>query len=55
MVLADADEVHPDPVGQLGLGHDVAEDAGLGLGPAGGVGSDIAEGVEAELDGCLDE
>ena len=51
VVLADAEEVDADPVGQLRLGDDVAEDAGLGQRPAVRVHGDVAEGVEAQLDG----
>jgi hypothetical protein len=51
MVLADAEEVYADAVGQLGLGDDIAEDVGLGTGAAVGVHGDVAEGVEAQLDG----
>ena len=50
VVLADAEGVHAHPVGQLGLGDDVAEDLGVGLGAAVGVHGDVAEGVEAQLD-----
>ena len=50
VVLADAEEVHADAVGQLGLGDDVAEDLGVGYQAAVGVGGDVAEGVEAQLD-----
>ncbi len=52
VVLADAEEVHAQLVGQLRLGDDVAEDLGVGLGSAVGVDGDVAEGVETHLDGC---
>ena len=51
VVLADAEEVHADPVGQLGLGDDVAEDPRVGQQAAVGVRGDVAEGVEAQFDG----
>jgi hypothetical protein len=50
VVLADADEGDAEPVGQLGLGDDVAEDLGLVQRAAGTVDGDVAEGVEAEFD-----
>ena len=51
VVLADADEVDADLVGQLGFGDDVAEDLGVRPRAAVGVEGDVAEGVEAQLDG----
>ena len=51
VVLADAEKVYADPVGQLGLGDDVAKDLGLGLGPAVLVRGDVAEGVDTQIDG----
>nr|BFF16017.1 hypothetical protein GCM10025699_73200 [Microbacterium flavescens] len=57
MVLADADEVESDAIGEDGLLDEVAD--GLGVGDqrsgavaAGGALGDVAEGVEAELEGC---
>ena len=50
VVLADADEVDADLVGQLGFGDDVAEDPGVGAEAAVGVEGHVAEGVEAQLD-----
>ena len=52
MVLAHAEEVHADPVGQLGFGNDVPEDARMGQKAATGVRGDVAEGVQAQFDGC---
>ena len=51
VVLAHAEEVDADLVGQLGLRDDVAEDLGVRLGAAVGVDGDVAEGVEAEFEG----
>jgi hypothetical protein len=51
MMLAHAEEVDPQAVSQLGLGDDVAEDLGVGFEAAVGVDGDVAEGVQAELDG----
>ena len=50
VVLADAEEVHADPVGQLGFGDDVPEDARVRQESAFGVQGDVAEGVQAEFD-----
>ena len=50
MVLADAEEVHAQPVGQLGLGDHVAEDLRVREEAAVGVRGHVAEGVEAQLD-----
>ena len=50
VVLADADEVDAELVGELGLGDDVAEDLGVRQRAAVGVEGDVAEGVEAEFD-----
>jgi hypothetical protein len=52
VVLADAEDVEPGLVGELGGG----EDLGIALGhgnraPAVRVGRDVAEGVEAEFQG----
>ena len=56
VVLADAEEVDAELVGQLGFGEDVAEDLGLGQRAAVGGKRHVAEGVEAHLGGrhgCL--
>jgi hypothetical protein len=50
VVLANAEEGEADLVGQHGLVDDVAQDLCLGERAAVGVGGDIAEGVQAELD-----
>ena len=52
VVLAHAEEVHADPVGQLGFGDDVAEDTCLWLESTFGVRGDVAEGIQAEFDVC---
>ncbi len=52
MVLAHAEEVHAEPVGQLGFGDDVPEDARVGQETAFGVRGDVAEGIQAQFDGC---
>jgi hypothetical protein len=46
VVLADPEEIHADPVGQLGFGNDVPEDRGVGQEPAFGICGDVAEGVQ---------
>jgi hypothetical protein len=51
VVLADAEEVHPQIVGQCGLGYHVAEDLRVREKAAVGTGADVAERVEAQLDG----
>ena len=51
VVLADAEEVHADLVGQLGFGEHVAEDSGLEARATVGGDGDVAEGVEAQVDG----
>jgi hypothetical protein len=51
-MLANAEEIHADPVGQLGFGDDVAEDVCLRLESTFGVRGDVAEGIQAELDIC---
>jgi hypothetical protein len=50
-VLANAEEIHAHPVRQLRLGDDVAEHARLRQRPALRVHGNVAEGVEAHLDG----
>jgi hypothetical protein len=47
VVLPDAEEVDAHPVGQLGFGDDVAEDARMGEEAAIGVDRDVTEGVQA--------
>jgi hypothetical protein len=51
VVLAHADEVEPHLVGEHGLVDEVAEDLRVRQQAAVGAGRDVAEGVEAELDG----
>ena len=51
VVLADAEKVDADPIGQLGLGDDVTEDLGLRLGPAVLVRGDVTEGVDTQFNG----
>jgi hypothetical protein len=50
VVLAHAEGVDAELVGERGLGEDVAEDASLRSGAAVRVRGNVAEGVEAELD-----
>ena len=50
MVLAQADEIDAEPVGELSFGDDVAEDLRVGQRTACGVEGDVAEGVEAQFD-----
>ncbi len=50
VVLADAEDVEADLVGELGFGNDVAEDVGVRVRAAVGGEGDVAEGVEAQLD-----
>ncbi len=50
MMLADADEVDPDGIGEDGLLDDVADDLRLGQAPAVRVDGDVAEGVEPEFE-----
>lgn len=52
-VLADTDEIEPDPIGELGFLDDVADRLGLRERPAVGAGRDVAERVEAELERAL--
>ena len=50
-MLADAKEGEAEPIGERRLLDDVAEDLCLVQGPTVGARRDVAEGVEAELDG----
>jgi hypothetical protein len=53
VVLADAEEVEPELVGEDRLVDDVADDLGGRERPAGRVEGDVAEGVETQLElGC---
>jgi len=51
VVFADAEEVEPEAVGELGFSDDVAEDGGVGEGGAGWGDGDVTEGAEAQFDG----
>jgi hypothetical protein len=46
MVLADADELQPDLVGQHGLGDDLAQDLCVRERLTGGIERDVAERIE---------
>ena len=52
MVLADADEVDAELIGEDGLLDDVAENGGLRQPLSAVVHGDIAEGVEAQFNGA---
>jgi hypothetical protein len=51
VVLADAEEVHAQAVRQLRFGDHVAQHASVRQETAVGIRGDVAEGVEAQLDG----
>ena len=51
MMLADAEEMQADLIGQHGLGDDVAEDLRVRKRLTGVVERDVAEGIEPEFDG----
>jgi hypothetical protein len=49
MMLAKADAVHPDLVGEAGLVNDIAEHLRMGQGMPVAAGLDVAEGIEPKL------
>ena len=51
VVFAKAEDIDPDPIGQHPLGHDIAQHLVVPEEVAGRINGDIAESVEAELDG----
>ena len=50
MVLAEADEVDPDLIGQRALRHDVAQDLRVRQRPALAVNGDISECIKTQFD-----